>query len=172
MPYPARRVSDIDGTWLYDTDTFNVFGENASTLNLSYEVRAFDVTPTAEELRAAADTPYPTSLRRYLETPSSLPALVEQEARRVIGDRTNGYDQALAIQDWLRSDEFDYSTEVARRSVTPAAWTRSPGSSRRGRATACTSRRRWPSWRGCSTSRRGWLSGSPPARPPLPASSW
>ncbi|HYJ77210.1 MAG TPA: DUF3488 domain-containing protein, partial [Actinomycetes bacterium] len=46
LPYPARRVSDIDGTWLYDTDTFNVFGENASTLNLSYEVRAFDVTPT------------------------------------------------------------------------------------------------------------------------------
>jgi transglutaminase-like putative cysteine protease len=114
LPYPARRVSDIDGTWLYDAETFNVFGENASTLNLSYDVRALEVTPTADQLREAAEANHPSSLRRYLETPSDLPAIVEQEALRVIGNRTNPYDQALAIQDWLRSpDEFQYSTEVA-----------------------------------------------------------
>ena len=31
LPYPAKKVEDIDGTWLYDTSTFNVFGENSST---------------------------------------------------------------------------------------------------------------------------------------------
>jgi transglutaminase-like putative cysteine protease len=114
LPYPARRVDDIDGTWLYDSETFNVFGENASTLNLSYSVRALDVVPTVQQLRDAADTGVPSSLRRYLETPDNLPPLVQQEALRVVGDRTNHYDQALALQDWLRSpDEFDYSTEVA-----------------------------------------------------------
>ena len=113
LPYPARRVSDIDGTWLYDAETFNVFGENASTLNLSYDVRALEVVPTADELRDAADDGYPSSMRRYLETPNDLPPVVGDEALRVVGDLTNHYDQALAIQDWLRSAEFDYSTEVA-----------------------------------------------------------
>lgn len=112
LPYPARRV-DIDGTWLYDADTFNVFGENASTLNQSYEVQALDVVPTAEQLRSAADDGYPSNLRRYVELPPDLPAEVGETTQDVIGDRTNGYDQALAIQDWLRSDEFLYSTEVA-----------------------------------------------------------
>ena len=110
LPYPTKRVS-IDGTWLYDASTFNVFGENTSTRQLEYEVRSLNVTPTADQLRDAPDAP--NSLKRYLQLPGDLPNTVEIEARNVIGDRTNNYERALAIQDWLRSDEFTYSTELS-----------------------------------------------------------
>ena len=70
LPYPTKRVS-IDGTWLYDEETFNVFGENASTLDLSYDLRALDVRPTPEQLRDAGEAP--DSLGRYLQLPTDLP---------------------------------------------------------------------------------------------------
>lgn len=109
LPYPAKRVS-IDGTWLYDRETFNVFGENTSTRQLTYEVRSLDVRPTAQQLRDAPSAP--DSLGKYLQLPSDLPPKVESEARRVVSGVDNAYDRALAIQDWLRSD-FTYSPDVA-----------------------------------------------------------
>jgi transglutaminase-like putative cysteine protease len=109
LPYPAQRVV-IDGTWLYDESTFNVFGENTSTRQLTYEVRALDVRPTPDQLRAAEEAP--DSVRRYLQLPNDLPSEVALQARQVVQDLPTAYDQALALQDWLRSDEFTYSTEV------------------------------------------------------------
>jgi len=111
LPYPAKRVSDIDGTWLYDSSTFNVFGENTSTLQLSYGVRALAVNPTVEQLRAAPKAP--ARLNRYLELPEDLSPRIEVQARKVVERLPNYYDRALALQDWLRSDEFTYSTEVS-----------------------------------------------------------
>ena len=113
LPYPSRRVS-IDGTWLYDPVTFNVFGENASTRDLSYTVRALDVQPTAEQLRFAAEDGYPTSLNRFLDLPADVPSDVVIQTQEVVGDFSNRYDQAVAIQDWLRdTDNFTYSEDVA-----------------------------------------------------------
>jgi transglutaminase-like putative cysteine protease len=110
LPYPAQRVQ-IDGTWLYDESTFNVFGENASTRKLTYEVRALDVRPTPEQLRNAPEAP--DSMGRYLQLPDGLPGAVALEASRVVKGLPTAYDQALALQDWLRSPEFTYSTEVS-----------------------------------------------------------
>src|SRR4029079_13651445 len=64
LPYPTRKVSDIDGTWLYDRATFNVFGENSSTRQISYKVTALDVTYDPESLRTAGSPP--SSLRKHL----------------------------------------------------------------------------------------------------------
>lgn len=111
LPYPATRVS-IDGTWLYDPSTFNVFGENTSTRGIEYDVRSLDVAPTAEQLRAAPAAL--DSLRRYVRLPDDLPDQIESETLTVVGDLPTAYDRALAIQDWLRDpEEFTYSTEVS-----------------------------------------------------------
>jgi transglutaminase-like putative cysteine protease len=65
---------------------------------------------TADELRAAG-TEYPEWVtERYLQLPDSLPTRVGDEAQRVAGGSTNAYDQALAIQDYLRG--FPYNLEV------------------------------------------------------------
>ncbi|MGH8938961.1 MAG: transglutaminaseTgpA domain-containing protein, partial [Actinomycetes bacterium] len=112
LPYPARRVQNIEGRWVYDPATFNVFSTNTSTRDLTYEVRSLEVNPTAEQLRAAG--PPPDDLNPFLELPLNLSPRIGDAAQRVTGDAPTAYDQALALQDWLRDpDEFTYSTKVA-----------------------------------------------------------
>lgn len=111
LPYPAEKV-DIDGRWVYDTSTFNVFSTNASTRKQTYRVTSLNVEPTPDQLRAAPDAP--PSLDRYLELPLGIPGVVDRTARQVTREADNHYDQALALQTWLRDPtQFTYSTEVA-----------------------------------------------------------
>src|SRR4029079_6216155 len=85
LPYPTRKVRDIDGTWLYDPSTFNVFGENSSTRQLSYTTTSLDVPPPSAQ-RAAASPSVPPSLRRYLELPRDLDPSIPLQASQVVGD--------------------------------------------------------------------------------------
>ena len=107
LPYPTKRVRDIDGTWLYDQSTFNVFGENSSTRQISYGVTALRPAFTPDLLRAA---PAPSSsVNRYLKLPAGLSDRIESTARAVVGENTTDYDRALALQAWFRSEAFSYS---------------------------------------------------------------
>lgn len=109
LPFPATKVRDIDGTWLYDPGTWNVFGENGSTRQITYTAVSLDVEPTAQQLNLAPPS-NPPSLRRYVELPGNLDPFIEATARQVIGDNRTNYSRALAIQDWLRNtDNFTYS---------------------------------------------------------------
>ncbi len=108
LPYPATRVANINGTWLYDPSTFNVFGENSSTQQLDYEVTSLSVRPSPEQLRNAPSPP--PSVRRYLRLPRDLSPEIQATAEQVTEDQTSDYDRALALQDWLRDPvEFTYS---------------------------------------------------------------
>lgn len=112
LPYPTTRVRDIDGTWLYDSATFNVFGQNSSTRQLSYRVRAIEVSPTAAQL-AAAPASVPRSLRRYLQLPDDLDPVIAATAGQVTKGETTAYGRAVALQDWLRDPaNFTYSQTV------------------------------------------------------------
>lgn len=109
LPYPSTKVSDISGTWLYDPSTFNVFGENSSTRQITYRVSALEVNPTPEQLAAAAAS-VPPSLRRYLRLPPNMDPLIAATAQQVVRGATSNYDRALALQNWLRDpQEFTYS---------------------------------------------------------------
>ncbi|MGZ4582285.1 MAG: transglutaminase family protein, partial [Nocardioidaceae bacterium] len=111
LPYPAEKVS-IDGRWVYDTSTFNVFSVNSSTRQQTYEVTSRAVEPTPAQLRAAPEPP--ESVRKYLQLPADMPPVVERTAKEVTRAATTHYDQALALQTWLRDpNEFTYSTDVA-----------------------------------------------------------
>lgn len=110
LPYPTTKVSAIDGTWLYDRDSFNVFGENTSTLQLTYGVRALDVAWDPVALRNAP--PAPGSFKPYLNVPKDIDPEIEAQARAQTRGLDSGYDRALALQDWLRSEEFTYSVDV------------------------------------------------------------
>ncbi|MEP6761600.1 MAG: DUF3488 and transglutaminase-like domain-containing protein [Sporichthyaceae bacterium] len=111
LPYPTERV-EIDGRWVYDTSTFNVFSVNSSTRGLTYKATHVRVTPTPAQLRAA-DAP-PHSLSRYLALPLGIPAVVKRVAEQMTADAPTGYDKAMALQSWLRDPaEFTYDTDVA-----------------------------------------------------------
>ncbi len=139
LPYPTKRVS-IDGTWLYDEETFNVFGENASTLDMSYDLRALDVRPTPEQLQDAGEAP--DSLGRYLQLPRTCPKSWSRRPRT-----RSATTPTTTTGRWpCRSGCATTSRTPPRsrtRSATPTARRRSPPSWRPARATACTSRRRW-----------------------------
>lgn len=114
LPYPPQKVT-IEGRWLYDEPTFNVFSTNTSTRNKSYRVISRDVRPTAQQLREAPHVAGPSSLDRYVQTPLNLPPVVAQTAKAVTSSAATDYDKALALQTWLRDPaQFTYSTQVSR----------------------------------------------------------
>ncbi|MGN6299984.1 MAG: transglutaminaseTgpA domain-containing protein, partial [Angustibacter sp.] len=111
LPYPTRQV-DIKGAWLYDAATLNVIGDGESVRGRSYDLTYLAVRPTADQLRNAPAVP-DGSMQRYTALPRDLPAIVARTARTVTRGMTNQYDQAMALQQWFRSDgKFTYSTDA------------------------------------------------------------
>ena len=70
---------------------------------MSYEVESLVRFPTPEQLRAASDD-YPESLKeRHLEVPQTC-WRVEKLAKQITAGRTNAYDKAVAIQNYLEAN--------------------------------------------------------------------
>src|SRR6185369_341817 len=64
MPYPATKVSDLKGGWLYDATTRNVYTVSGNSFGASYTVDSRHPELTADELRGAAAPP-PDIADRY-----------------------------------------------------------------------------------------------------------
>jgi transglutaminase-like putative cysteine protease len=111
LPYPTRKVANIDGGWVYDASTFNVFPLNRSTRQISYDVESLAVNPTVAQLRAAPAPP--DSLNRYLQLPAGMPPVVAQTAQAQTRGLATAFDKAVALQNWLKGPDFVYDTEVA-----------------------------------------------------------
>ncbi|HJP40530.1 MAG TPA: transglutaminase domain-containing protein, partial [Dehalococcoidia bacterium] len=72
------------------------------------------ISVASEEQLQGAGTAYPDWVaERYLQLPSDLPERVREEARQVVAGTTSSYDQAVAIEDYLRQLPFDLSVEAA-----------------------------------------------------------
>jgi len=74
-----------------------------------YSVLAAITTASIAELKQAGAV-YPDWTRKYRELPVELPDQVRRESWRVVGDATNAYDAAAAIERYLRG--MTYSTKV------------------------------------------------------------
>ncbi|HLO15973.1 MAG TPA: transglutaminase-like domain-containing protein [Anaerolineales bacterium] len=73
----------------------------------SYQAESYIPLVTVEELRLAS-TDYPKEIRdRYLELPASLPERVRQLAKEITKGKTKEYDQAKAIEAYLRTYPYD-----------------------------------------------------------------
>lgn len=107
-PYPPTRI-DVQGSWLYDSTSLNVVGDGIRTsAGLRYTVNHDVVTPTPEQLAAAGVAP---EAQEWTDLPD-LPAEIEQTAREIAGAGSR-YEQALNLQNWLRSTGgFTYSQDA------------------------------------------------------------
>lgn len=107
--YPATRI-DVSGNWLFDPVTLNVVGDRSRTdRGLTYTVSHDLVTPTPEQLQAAGPT---LGAERWTALPADLSATIPDTARQVAGSGSH-YDQALRLQNWLRSTGgFTYSEDA------------------------------------------------------------
>jgi transglutaminase-like putative cysteine protease len=66
--------------------------------------------PTVADLRQASTFLPPEIAERYLALPESVPQRVQDLARQVVGDQDSRYDQALAIETYLRA--YTYTLDL------------------------------------------------------------
>ncbi len=110
LPSVAQRVGGLDGRWLYDLGTWNVFSSTRLT-GQDYTVESMRVQPTAEQLRAAV--PAGRQYGPLSEAPDELPASLERVADSITASSRTNYDRAVAIQTWLRdTDRFEYDEQA------------------------------------------------------------
>ncbi|MGO4691842.1 transglutaminase family protein [Glaciibacter sp. 2TAF33] len=110
-PTPATKVTGLSGAWYWDSRTRAIGSRDTTTRDQKYTVTALQLAPTAEQLRASSTT-YPASVVSYLDLPVPRPEIIDQTAREVTSSSASNYDAAVAIQDYLRGDDFSYDTEA------------------------------------------------------------
>ncbi len=117
LPYPATSVA-VEGAeagdWLVDPDSLNVIaaGDRRTDEGQRYEVRHQQVAPEDAQL-ATAQAARPDVVERFGRPPEGLPEVVATTAREVVAGATTPYEQALALQDWFRSDGgFRYTLDA------------------------------------------------------------
>ncbi|HEY0237778.1 MAG TPA: DUF3488 and transglutaminase-like domain-containing protein [Friedmanniella sp.] len=112
-PYAARGFT-AGGDWSFNSESLTIVNSDnkADVLtNLSYEVRSWDITPTASELsHAAAGTPSDVDVTGAV--PADLPPKLVELSRSVTRGASTPYEKAVAIQAYLRDpNHFTYSTQ-------------------------------------------------------------
>lgn len=125
LPVPGEpREISADGRWLYDAARDEVIGSNTSTRGLEYEVLVSPRDLSAENLRADAAGRPAGALTDYLAVPATEhEADIRALATEVTADATTAYDQALALQQYLRSAQnFAYDTDLAAPQTTDPVW--------------------------------------------------
>jgi transglutaminase-like putative cysteine protease len=110
--FEAVSVTDTETPlrWDPDSSTLIVDASEPTSDGLTYSVVS-KVPQLGPEQLDADSGPDPVAVRdRYLRLPADFPFLASDLARRVTDGSTTRYEQALALQDWFRS-EFTYSLD-------------------------------------------------------------
>jgi transglutaminase-like putative cysteine protease len=110
LPYPTRRVSGLEGNWLLTPSTLTMTDLSGDTRGLEYGVSGLVVQPTADQL-AQAGASVPDSVQRYLGLPPDLDPVIGGTAATVAQGAATNYDRAVALQEYFRSDQFEYSLQ-------------------------------------------------------------
>ncbi len=106
-PTTAEWRGDRGLLWLDEAGALLVDGRLEP--GYKYEVTSADVRATADELRSATVNGAPNPV--YYDLPDSLPDEVRSLAASIVAQSPTPYDQALALQNWFRTN-FDYSLTV------------------------------------------------------------
>ncbi len=118
LPVPvAPRTVDVSGNWFYDAGTDQIVGDQTTTHDLTYSILVDFAYQNAKVLRetdaeAALGQAKDLTDPAYVAIPSAvdLPRVLAL-TREVTAGTTTRYDQALAIQTYLRDpNRFTYDT--------------------------------------------------------------
>jgi transglutaminase-like putative cysteine protease len=109
--YQPARIDGITGV-SYDPQSGSLLYDHDTTPGLAYHVTSvLNVGQLdAARLEKAGPAPAGASLERYLTLPlSRISPRVVDLAKSIAGDKTTEYDKAIALQNYLRSDLFQYN---------------------------------------------------------------
>jgi transglutaminase-like putative cysteine protease len=110
VPVPATSVAGLSGDWFWNNGTRAISSPDSTTVGQRYSVTSLEVQPTREQLRQS-DGRYPATIEASLGLPDGAPPIIEDTARSVTAGAESTYDAAVALQGYLRSNEFSYDTE-------------------------------------------------------------
>jgi transglutaminase-like putative cysteine protease len=112
LPY-APRTFDAPGDWRYDANSLivvNADNRAQDLRRLTYTVESVDIEPDSSDLNnAVAGTPADAAVTAVI--PTDLPDNLVQLANRITADADTPAGKAAAIQAYLRSGQFTYSTD-------------------------------------------------------------
>jgi transglutaminase-like putative cysteine protease len=113
LPWAAVGIDGLEGGgWAWNPRDLTVRGDRVPPAGTGYEVRSVAPRPTADALRAAPAAPDTPELAPFRALPDGTPAALREAARAQAGDEGSAFDQALALQEWLRSEEFRYDVDL------------------------------------------------------------
>ncbi|HWB66910.1 MAG TPA: DUF3488 and transglutaminase-like domain-containing protein [Mycobacteriales bacterium] len=101
----------VDGDWRYDANTGTVFSASDDTQNLSYQFTSSPRQPTRRQLSTVSASFDTSKLAGDLLLGHISPAVIAL-TRHVIRHATTPYQKAVAIQAFLTSSPFTYSTNI------------------------------------------------------------
>jgi len=109
LPLVATSVQGAGDGWVWDAQTTDVVAADPSrtTQALHYEVDSVDLAPTPRQLRRAGAADSPALTQVPAQTRQVLQPYVDR-----LGNQPTSFDQAMAIQNWLRT-RFTYDVTVA-----------------------------------------------------------
>lgn len=112
MAFPAQSISLPEGGLRFNPDLGTaVFSDGDLPEGFEYVVTSRVVAPGPADLDDVRFQP-PSEYGRYTAVPETVDRRVGQIARQLAGDEPTPYRQVLAIQEWLRSTLFSYTTDV------------------------------------------------------------
>ncbi len=107
-PYPSVKITGLNGDWFWEKAALTVSSPDRSSWGENYTVDSLVLAPTPDQLRTAG-TSVPSSLERYLQLPNGMPEVISSTARRVASSAGSNYEKALALQEFFRHGDFEYS---------------------------------------------------------------
>jgi len=111
VPVPATGVDGLSGNWFWNDGNRSITSTDSSTIGQRYTVTSLELQPSRDELREAGGR-YPVSIEQSLFLPMGTPEIIGETARAVSQGTESTYDAAVAIQDYLRGNDFTYDTEA------------------------------------------------------------
>lgn len=111
-PLSVTDVTGLYGPWLWNPATQTIRSTTASTVAQKYIVRSQMPKLTREVLATATWEPRAELDPAFSALPANVPAIIGTTARKVAGNQPSPYDQAMALQDYLRSGAFTYSLDT------------------------------------------------------------
>ncbi len=111
VAYPAVKVTGLNDSWAAAPYNRTVVSQTASTQGQTYQVQTAQPRPTLEQIRALrATTANP--LDETTALPDRMPPIIDQLAHEVTAGETTDYDKLIALQQWFRGGDFQYSLDA------------------------------------------------------------
>jgi len=111
VPYAPSKVTGLEGRWSWEPDALAIRADRSNAQGQAYTVESIEAAPSVEQLLAAPQE-FDESFDRYLELPEDLPEIVRTTAADVAGAAATDYDAAIALQNFFRGGEFEYSEQT------------------------------------------------------------